>query len=340
MFNNSFSYNIQSYEDYTLKNDYLCLNFIFEKIIKYSDDDIIITDSKLNILFSNSEFIKKSDNILTRLHIRENQIEQKCTNITRHLKTQYGKLHLEIFIEPIYTNSNVTHEGYLFIIKNLSFIDKYKDKFDNMIAFFKHDLKTPILSQIMALKLIMKNASNKDLLPEVLNSCETTYRMVQNIIDEDLMEKSKTQINKKDILTNVFIKNVEDSCKSFLKEKGNSLVIKKCKDFKINIDSKKMKKALVNIIYQINERCHENQPIYISFKRTKRIFTILIKSETKVLKNNFFNNKYQNSYTEEYEKLGHDNGLSYSGMVINGHQGKIRTLQKDTFGILSIYLPI
>lgn len=339
MINTNLSYAVKSYEDYSLQNDYLFLSFIFEKITKYSDDDIVVTDKNLQILFSNSEIITASDDVMKKLQLRKNHLTDNSANILRHIKTQFGKMHLEIFITPIYTNS-YDQEGYLFIIKNLTYVDTYKNKYENLISFLKHELKTPILSQIMALNLVMKNDNYKDLLPEVLNSCEITQRMINNIVDENSLEKAILPINKKDISLNVFVQNLENACKSFLTTKSNKLITENLlNNYKINIDPKTLHQALVNIIFQINERSCENQSIQIFFIRKKRVLNIVIKSKTKVLNKKMFYN-INSEKQQKFNKIGYNNGLIYAGEIINAHQGKICIEKDDNNSYVKIYIPI
>lgn len=339
MINTNLSYAVKSYEDYSLQNDYLFLSSVFEKIAKYSDDDIIITDNNLQILFSNSDIITASDDVMKKLQLRKKQLADNSANILRHIKTQFGKLHLEIFITPIYTNS-YDQDGYLFIIKDLTYVDTYKNKYENLISFLKHELKTPILSQIMALNLVMKNDNYKDLLPEVLNSCEITHRMINNIIEESSLEKEKLIINKKDILLNVFVQNLENACKSFLAAKSNKLITENfLNNFKISIDPKTLHQTLVNIIFQINERCFENQSIKVSFMRKKRVLNIIIESKTKLLDKKLFSNITAEK-PKKFNKIGHNNGLIYAGEIINAHQGKIITEEDFGRSFVKIYIPI
>ncbi len=339
MLQNTFYYKVNSYDDYILKNELSFLKAIFEKLIKYTEDYIIITDNALNIIFSNSKTLSQHINILSKLKLNKKQIEQKSSVYSRFLTINNSKKYVDIFIEQIFIDDNSV-EGYLFLIRDKTLLEKYKNKANNLLSFLQHDLKTLVLSQIMALKLIIKNDENKVLLPEILNSCENSYTLLKNIIDENTIEIFQNNILKDNVPANNFIKSIKDDSKKFLKSKNNKIVINdELQNLNINIDLHTLTKAFVNIIYQINERC-VNKSIQINAKKQRNSIHFSFKSESEVLKKYFFDNEYTLNSNDKYEKLGYNSGLVYAGEIIKLHNGKIYTFQNERWGVLTVVIPI
>ncbi len=338
MLKNALNYELMSYENYELKTENFFLTSVFENIMKHSNDEIIVCDSKLNIILSNSKILSSKDSIINKLRLKIQFFENdnKKFSFTRSVATEQGRLLFNIFVTKIYTQMNVL-DGYVFIMRNITNEEKFKMKFENIISFLKHDLKTPLISEIMALKLVLKSSDNWNLLPEILNSCETAHRMLQNHISESTLDDNSYKIVKKEINLKTFIDNGLLDCQNFLQSKNNKIEVNDYKLCKINVDAKALKAALINILFQISDRCKENSTIHFGIDSAKRTLRIKIEAEFEIFDKNIFSVKDFNG--ETFRKIGSNNGLYLAGCIVNAHQGRIFMKKEEKNTVIKIFLP-
>ena len=160
-------------------------------ISKYCAGDIIITDSKFNILFQNSRYDFKNNKFeiayLTSGFENKNLVinfENFKNSSKNHFyvklifndKNNFSAIPMDVHICKI-KNKSGQLKGYSVIVQDITQEIKNKTQKETFIDILTHDLKNPIRANIQVLELILKNRFGileiklKNVLEELLNSC-------------------------------------------------------------------------------------------------------------------------------------------------------------------------
>lgn len=308
------------------------IKMLLDGIINFSDEKIVITDENFQISLSNFPYVSCGENALKKLKIKEKECFGK---IIRHLYLEEKeKVTYEIKVKKL-TEETTKEEMYLFFLKEISQENEYKDKFLKLKNFLKHELATPLISQILALKLVLKSKKNNYLIPEILYSTETSYRILKNNLEEIDFEENDLKLQKKKITLSQFIQTITESCKIFLSAKNTTMTTNIVAENKIFADGEKLKKAIENILFQINERCKENSQIILKAEVLQSNLRFEILAPFEFEEKDIFNKKANTSYT----KLAHNNGLYLAKKIITMHEGRILIQKRCDRTSLKIILP-
>ena len=219
-------------------------------------------------------------------------------------------------------------------------IDKQGRK--KFISILKHDIKTPIIAQIQALKLILdKDTSNltviqREILKETLNSNYFLYEIILNTIFMENFENNKTKpyLEEIDIL-----KEVREICQNFqnqAKEKSQNLIIKSNKNIQINADKKYIRKIIHNIILGSISFGLENNDIEITIDENEKSIDFLAKNKTIYMTKEKINTLIKNKNEDvDFNQLGMMLNFSVADKLINAHNWK--TIIKSGNDNLSIF---
>lgn len=325
----------ESESEYDIDNKNRFLSEVLNNVVMFSNDEIIICDSDMNIIMSNTKIVKNGESLLNKLRICQNHINMKNISFNRSLLTSEGKMIYKVTISKISLDGS-SRDGFLFVLKNISKENEYKNKFEQSVSLLKHDLKTTILSHITALNLVLKSPKNNDLLPEILNSCVFTNCLIQNFIDE--ADHFEYKISKKEVSLSAFVTDLLKECQNFLALKKNKIELSLAKEILMSIDAKLLKKALANILFQINERCLENSIIGLTIKKSRNYLKFQINSLAQILDKNEFSAKVK--VFKKYDKIGNLSGLTLACKIIDSFGGKITVENVENGSLLTIYVPI
>lgn len=308
-----------------------CLHTLMDCLIDSSNDKIVITDSKFQIIKSNFSYFCYGENVLKKLKLKKVNLNEK------YLRSYFfdgKKFVFEITVSEINMEES-DYERFIFILKDITKEDEYRKKLSKLIHFLKHELSTPLISQSLALKLVLKSEKNKVLVPEILHSCETSYRLLKNCIEEVEFDENSLKLNKKNVNLQSFIAEFLSNCQSFLWSKNIKIETNIIKKNEIAVDEQLLKKALENILFQINERCVENSKIILKAECSKTNFRFEILAPFEFEERDIFHKTDEKSYT----KLAHDNGLFLAERIISAHGGRIIIQQRCDRTSLKIILP-
>ena len=182
----------------------------FSHISKYCAGDIIITDSKFNILFQNSRYDFKNNKFeityLTSGFENKNLVinfENFKNSSKNHFyvklifndKNNFSAIPMDVHICKI-KNKSGQLKGYSVIVQDITQEIKNKIQKETFIDILTHDLKNPIRANIQVLELILKNRFGvleiklKNVLDELLNSCR-----FMNYMTDNLLIKYKNEFN-------------------------------------------------------------------------------------------------------------------------------------------------
>lgn len=307
-----------------------CLKTMLDCLMDSSIDKIAITDNKFKVIKSNFTYTSCGENIVKKFKLKNISLNEK---IKRTIYVAGDKRFFEIRISKIKTE-NMKYEKFIFIFNDITEEEKYKKRFAKLTNFLRHELSTPLISQTLALKLVLKSDEHKSLIPEILHSNETSYRILKNCLDEVDLEDKEIKLKKNEIELKSFVENVLEDSSNFLSAKNMTIETNIIKPKKFFGDEDLLKKSIENILFQINERCSENSKIIFKaeFSQNNLRFEILapFKIEEDLFKKN--DKKY-------YTKLAHNNGLNVAEKIIFAHGGRILNQKRCDRTSLKIILP-
>ena len=310
---------------------------VIKSLMKVSKDTVIVTDDRYRVILSNSDDILCGENIVKRLKLKANHIGKPIANLRRSLIINKKHTSFNVSVMPMETSEENKNDGYIFLLQNITKQDKHQEKLYNLVNFLKHDLKTFLLSQIMALKILNKEAKDNGLLLEVLNSCESSYRILKNYLQEMDFVGKELSLSKKEWQMSAFAQNITSECTNFFCSKKNTLDINVKKDSKIYVDLALLEEALVNILFQVNENSPENSLITVNMSKPNKMLKIQIIAP----KQNFSKERFENNvlgFRQEYGKIADNSGLHMAKAIIEAHSGRIEIEQEENNTVLSIFV--
>ena len=299
------------------------MNKIYECIMNLTEEKIVATDNDFNIILTNSEIFKKGKNLITDYKFKKLKIKHEQKNIIQKIKSNNKEYLFQVNISKVAaTNKEVS--GYVLVMKDASEDNKYKLLYENFLNFIKHDLKTPLIAQTLAIKYVLKKEHSKEtkqMLEEILNSAETTYRMLKNRLQEIHLDNNVLTILKKNIDTKYLIQKIDSECFNFMNSKNNKLNILSNGVEIVKIDETFFPCAIVNILYQVNERTKNNSVITTEIYQKKNKTFFKISGDFEPINKKLFDKSELSK--KEYERIGYNNGLYLAKRIINAHGGNI-----------------
>ena len=270
------------------------LKEIFLSLSKYSENEIILTDEKFNLIFHNTkhsiknkknlnDFINDFLNINIKKHLDNFKISDKKHLLIKMIYTQQDynqKIPINLHICKI-LNSHKIIKAYIIILQDITQEIKNHIQKETFIDIISHDLKNPIRANIQILELILKEKfgklenSLKMILDELLNSCSFINYMTDN-----LLIKYKNELNLYELKKEKYsiVKLVKDKCNdlmSLLDRKHQTIeftVEGNIKD--IIIDKNEIGKVINNLIINASEQSSENSKIKIYISNSKRSINV------------------------------------------------------------------
>lgn len=309
-----------------------CLKILIDGMMNTSNDKIVITDGNFSVLLSNFSYLVIGDNAAKKL---------KLSNIlsgeenTRSINIDRQKVHFEVTAKK-FVEDELNCEMYVIILKEITKEKIFESKFLRLTNFLKHELSTPLISQVLALKLVLKSQKNLFMLPEILYSSETSYRILKNCLEEINFDENELTVSKKELQLKPFIEKILDDCKDFLNAKHTTIETNSIRQSKIHADAKLLKKSIENILFQINERCQENSKIILKAELTHKKLRFEILAPFEFEYKDIFNHREKERL---YTKLAHNNGLIVAKKIITAHGGRILTQKRCNRTSLKIILP-
>ena len=194
-----------------------------EAIIEQMQDAIIGLNEKQEILFMNKvaaqlmnleegkvnglnvkDLMKKND-LLTR--IMKNEGNDQPIKIYADHKESYFQLQKREIIVPVYDDQETTilqtgkTAGTVYILNNITQFKELDEAKTNFIATVSHELKTPISSIKMSLKLMdderigTMNTEQKQLMEHIKDDCSRLLKITSELLDLAQVETGNLQLN-------------------------------------------------------------------------------------------------------------------------------------------------
>lgn len=337
----------------------------FYQILEYSNNEIIITDENLNIIFHNSKFDFKNKKF-SLSSLAPNYTNRNLNNHFSRFKNSdknhiffklvfndeennFKNIPLNVHICKIKNNIGKLI-GYSIIIQDITQELKNSLQKQTMVDVLMHDLKNPLRANIQAIELLLDNKFGninnnvRLVLDELLNSCKFINYMTDNLIIKYKNEFSMQEITKEKRSFVDFVKQRCNKLLSFLDRKNQYIELTvEDKIPLICFDIDAMEKVVNNLLINASEQSLDNSKITINIKRQNDYILISF------INNGCFEtgeslNKIFDEYitcTNKFRKIGFGLELYNCKKIIEAHQGKIwaeNTQNKGTS--INFYLPI
>lgn len=224
---------------------------------------------------------------------------------------------------------------------------KQKEKF---VATLSHDLKTPVISQITTLEMILNenfgslNDTQKSMIECTLNSCKYVKEMVFTLL-ETYKYKSGTVVLKYE---NFNINNLVNECinevKTIARERNiNFEIFSDTRgDNSICADKMQIKRVIMNLISNALKYSYRDNFIKISFIKSKGFLRFYIENSGPIIPDSVLKQLFKEytSFSQKTAKGGTGLGLYLSKKIIEAHNGNIKAESSpDNKNIFSFYIP-
>ena len=232
---------------------------------------------------------------------------------------------------------------------DLGSFDKLAEQKENFIATLSHDLKTPALSQIKSIQLLLEehlgalNTEQKNLLNATLNSCKYMKEMILTILATYKFKSGTVILNHQDFNVLNLVKECKDEIISLAKEKGLTIKITSESDNNnICADRIQIKRVILNLLSNAISYAYKNSEIKINIINDRGYFRFYIENagsyiEDEILKQLF---KRYSSFALKYKKASVGLGLYLSRKIIEAHLGAIKAESFiENKNIFSFYIP-
>ncbi|RQO74143.1 PAS domain-containing sensor histidine kinase [Pedobacter sp. KBW06] len=327
-----------------------------EAIIEQIQDAIIGLNERKEILFfnkvagellnlngetvigQNAEVLMKRNDLLNR--ILQGKQTDKAMKIYADNKESYFQLEKREITVPVYEgqtdvamNQTAKAAGEVYILKNITQFKELDEAKTNFIATVSHELKTPISSIKMSLKLMddervgMMNVEQKELVQHIREDCGRLLKITSELLDLAQVETGNLQLN--------FVKSdprkiaiyAMDSVRFQAEQKNIELeLISRNNLPKVNVDVEKTAWVLVNFLSNALRYSSEKSKVVIQVIENAEDIEFSVRDFGKgieeIYQKRLFD-KYFQVPTDGNNKSGSGLGLAISKDFIEAESGKI-----------------
>ena len=319
----------------------------FYQILEYSNNEIIITDENLNIIFHNSKFDFKNKKFSLSVLAPDFVNKNLNSHFTRFKNSDKNHIFFRLVFndeENNFTNVPLNVHickiknnigkliGYSIILQDITQELKNNLQKQTMIDVLMHDLKTPLSANIQAIELLLdeKFGEYDDgvrlVLDELLNSSKFINYMMDNLIIKYKNEFSLKEISKQKYSFVDFVKQRCSNLLTFFDRKNQNIeIIVEDEIPLIYFDVESMEKVVNNLLINASEQSTDNSKIIVYIKRQgDSILVSFINNgsfETGESLNRIFDEYI--ACTNKFRKIGFGIELYNCKKIIEAHQGTI-----------------
>jgi len=308
----------------------LFLNKVAGQLLNISEKDSVGKNA--------AELMKKNDLLMS---ILENKSGNKPMKIFADNKESYFQLERRTIMVPSReeSNPNTTLDrtgkaaGEVYILRNITEFKELDEAKTHFIATVSHELKTPISSIKMSLKLMddervgTMNAEQKELVQHIKDDCGRLLKITTELLDLAQVETGKLQLNfvKTDPLKIAVY--AMDSVRFQAEQKSIELeLIAKNNLSKPNLDSEKTAWVMVNFLSNALRYSAEKSKIVIQIVEVGEAIEFSVRDFGKGIDEQYQQRLFERFFqvpTDGQNKSGSGLGLAISKDFIEAQGGKI-----------------
>jgi signal transduction histidine kinase len=311
------------------KNQILFLNQVAGQLLNLNEKDVIGSDAV--------ELMKKNDLLNRVLQISG---DDKPMKIYADGKESYFKLERREILVPVFDDqhNNVIKEtmktaGEVYILKNVTEYKELDEAKTNFIATVSHELKTPISSIKMSVKLLddervgNMNGEQKELIQHIKEDCGRLLKITSELLDLSQVETGNLQLN--------FVKSdprkvaiyAIDTVRFQAEQKEIELELISRNDLpKVNLDTEKTAWVLVNFLSNALRYSPQKSRVVIQIVESGNNIEFSVRDFGKGIDEQYQKRLFDRYFqvpTDGNNKSGSGLGLAISKDFIEAEGGKI-----------------
>lgn len=284
-----------------------------------------LTGKYTSELYRDYDICKKEDEEIIR---SKSRIEIERLVETSRDTTQWCR----VIKSPVFDDSGeVVNIAVLFQnIDNEKVIEERKNTF---IATLTHDLKTPTISQIKALDLLLErnlgplNEAQEEIITQIKSSCNYMYDLIFTILDTYLYDNGQTKISYDEFDLTGLINETSGELSNLLVEKGQKIVLYSNLQSKIvSADRFQIKRVIVNLISNAITYGYAHSDIEVTLDENEADIAINIKNKASYIPREKLMDMYEKFKTTSDAKFGKTGvglGLYLSKQIVDAHRGRV-----------------
>ncbi|WP_316791461.1 ATP-binding protein [Pedobacter frigoris] len=311
------------------KNEVLFLNQVAGQLLNLNEKDVIGSDAL--------ELMKKNDLLNTLMQSGGNT---KPMKIYADGKESYFKLERREILVPVFEDQHDTvikesrrTAGEVYILKNVTEYKELDEAKTNFIATVSHELKTPISSIKMSLKLLDDervgdmNKEQKELIQHIKEDCGRLLKITSELLDLSQVETGNLQLN--------FVKSdprkiaiyAMDAVRFQAEQKTIELELISRNDLpKVNVDTEKTAWVLVNFLSNAMRYSSQKSKVVIQIIESGSDIEFSVRDFGKGIDEQYQKRLFDRYFqvpTDGNNKSGSGLGLAISKDFIEAEGGKI-----------------
>jgi NtrC-family two-component system sensor histidine kinase KinB len=241
--------------------------------------------------------------------------------------------------------------GKVYILRNVTEFKERDEAKTNFIATISHELKTPISSIKMSLKLMndervgLLNTEQQQLLAHITDDSDRLLKITSELLDISQVETGNIQLNFVPVKPEQIVDYATASVNFQAEQKGVKLEIVKDENLPLlNVDVEKTAWVLVNFLSNALRYSSERSKITISIKNKNSKVEFSVKDQGKGIDEQYQKRLFDRYFqvpTDGQNKSGSGLGLAISKDFIEAQNGKIWVESAVGEGSLfAFYLPV
>lgn len=311
------------------KKEILFLNRVASQLLNMNEKDVVGADAL--------ELMKKNDLLNSVIQSRDNARPMK---IYADGKESYFKLERREIIVPVLDDQQdkVIREsgrtaGEVYVLKNVTEYKELDEAKTNFIATVSHELKTPISSIKMSLKLLdddrvgVMNNEQKELVQHIKEDCGRLLKITSELLDLSQVETGNLQLN--------FVKSdprkiaiyAMDAVRFQAEQKEIELELISKNDLpRVNVDTEKTAWVLVNFLSNALRYSPQKSKVVIQIIESRNNIEFSVRDFGKGIDEQYQKRLFERYFqvpTDGNNKSGSGLGLAISKDFIEAEGGKI-----------------
>lgn len=311
------------------KNEVLFLNQVAGQLLNLNEQDVIGSNV--------TELMKRNDLLNT---LMQSKGSAKPMKIYADGKESYFKLERREIMIPVFDDQqeqvikeSMSAAGVVYVLKNVTEYQELDEAKTNFIATVSHELKTPISSIKMSLKLLddervgKMNEEQKELVQHIKEDCGRLLKITSELLDLSQVETGNLQLN--------FVKSdprkiaiyAIDAVRFQAEQKDIELELISRNDLpKVNVDTEKTAWVLVNFLSNAMRYSSKKSKVVIQILKSGNNIEFSVRDFGKGIEPQYQKRLFDRYFqvpTDGNNKSGSGLGLAISKDFIEAEGGKI-----------------
>lgn len=229
---------------------------------------------------------------------------------------------------------NVVRSQIINTLKSKQLNDAINDTKESFFAMVAHDLKSPVNSEIVALKQILKNYENNnkekdsttEIVTDILGAVKFMKNLVENVVDKYRYDNGCNRLNKENKSIKLLVEESLEETKYLISDKKLSVELSyRAKTENILMDFLEVKRVVHNLLINAVENTPKASVIEIDISENKKYIVFSIRNPSNGIPipnpEEIFDKFI--SRANKNKKISSGLGLYIAKQIVNAHGGSI-----------------